>query len=172
MRQIKINSTIGNEILTGQDVKDYVRIDTAADDNIINAMISQARIWCENYISRDIVAKNRTYYLDKTNGLFDLPFGPVTSIEEITVDGTVTTNYEILGLDNETVELDGGSAERVKITFITSGLNDSLIKQAMLQLVSTYYDNRSDISSDAKQSENEIPTSTKKILNSYKAMFL
>ena len=28
MRQIKINSTIGNEILTGQSVKDFVRIDT------------------------------------------------------------------------------------------------------------------------------------------------
>ena len=67
MRQIKINSTTGNELLTGQNVKDYVRIDTSADDNIISAMITQARIWCENYISRDIVAKNRTYYLDATN---------------------------------------------------------------------------------------------------------
>ena len=172
MRQIKINSTIGNEIVTGQEVKDYVRIDTAADDNIIDAMISQARIWCENYISRDIVSKNRTYYLDTTNGLFDLPFGPVSSIEEISVNSIVTTNYEILGLDNETIELDGGSAERVKVTFVTAGLNDSLIKQAMLQLISTYYDNRSDISSETKQSETEIPTSTKNILNSYKAMFL
>lgn len=172
MRQIKINSTIGSEILTGQEVKDYVRIDTAADDNIINAMISQARIWCENYISRDIVSKNRTYYLDTTNGLFDLPFGPIASIEEISINSIVTTNYEILGLDNETIELDGGSAERVKVTFVTAGLNDSLIKQAMLQLISTYYDNRSDISSETKQSETEIPTSTKNILNSYKAMFL
>tara|TARA_R110002073_G_scaffold93778_5_gene218701 strand:- start:8887 stop:9405 length:519 start_codon:yes stop_codon:yes gene_type:complete len=172
MRQIKINSTLGNEILTAQNVKDFVRVDTSADDNIISAMITQARIWCENYISRDIVSKNRTYYLPQTNGLFDLPFGPVSSIEQITVSGTATTDFEILGLDNETIELDGGSADNVKITYITDGLNDSLIKQAMLQLISTYYDNRADFNSEGSKETSEIPTSTKTILTSYKSMFL
>lgn len=171
MRQIKINATTGNEILTAQNVKDYVRVDTSADDNLITSMITQARIWCENYISRDIVAKNRTYYLDTTNGLFDLPFGPVASISEITLNGTITTDFEILGLDNETIELDGGSAERVKITYITLGINDSLVKQAMLQLISTYYDNRADFTTE-QNDVGEIPTSTRNILNSYKVMFL
>jgi len=175
MRQIKINSTTGNELLTAQNVKDYVRIDTSADDAIISAIITQARIWCENYISRDIVAKNRTYYLDETNGLFDLPFGPVASIESITIKGTATTDYETRGLDNETIELDGGPAEQVKVTYITAGQNDSLIKQAMLQLISTYYDNRADFvegNSRGIGSSVEIPTSTKSILTSYKTMFL
>lgn len=171
MRQIKINATTGNEILTAQNVKDYVRVDTSADDNLITSMITQARIWCENYISRDIVTKNRTYYLDTTNGLFDLPFGPVASISQITLNGTITTDYEILGLDNETIELDGGSAERVKITYITLGINDSLVKQAMLQLISTYYDNRADFTTE-QNDVGEIPTSTRNILNSYKVMFL
>lgn len=169
MRQIKINSTTGSELLTTQNVKDYVRIDTTADDSIISAMITQARIWCENFISRDIVAKNRTYYLDETNGLFSLPFGPIASISSITIKGTATTDYEILGLDNETIELDGGPAQQVKVTYITTGQNDSLIKQAMLQLISTYYDNRSDFT---KGTISEIPTSTKTILLSYKSMFL
>jgi uncharacterized phiE125 gp8 family phage protein len=172
MRQIRINSTLGAEILTVQNVKDYVRIDTDFDDNIITAMISQARIWCENYISRDIVSKNRTYYLDSTNGTFDLPFGPVSSISEIQVESTVTTNYEILGLDNETIELDGGSAERVKITYITAGISDPLIKQAMLQLISTYYDNRADFNGSESKDITEIPTSAKTVLTTYKAMFL
>ena len=171
MRQIKINATTGNEILTAQNVKDYVRVDTNADDNLITSMITQARIWCENYISRVIVAKNRTYYLDTTNGLFDLPFGPVASISEITLNGTITTDYEILGLDNETIELDGGSAERVKITYITLGINDSLVKQAMLQLISTYYDNRADFITE-QDNVSEIPTSTRQILTSYKTMFI
>lgn len=172
MRQIKINSTIGNEILTAQEVKDYVRIDTEADDNLIAAMIIQARIWCENYISRDIVPKNRTYYLDNTNGIFDIPFSPITSISEISIQGTVTTDYEILGLNNETIELDQGPADRVKITYITEGINDALVKQAMLQLISTYYDNRADFDDNAKGAINEVPTSTRKILSSYKTMFI
>ena len=172
MRQIKINSTIENEIITAEDVKNYVRIDTEADNIIITAMIIQARIWCENYISRDIVSKNRTYYLDSTNGIFDLPFGPVASVSEITIDGTTTTDYEFVGLDNETIELDQGSAERVKITYITQGINDALVKQAILQLVSTYYDNRADFDSGDLKGVQTIPTSSKNILNSYKVMFL
>lgn len=170
MRQIKINSTTGSELLTTQEVKDFVRIDTTSDDTIISAMITQARIWCENYISKDIVAKNRSYYIDKTNGVFDLPFAPVASISEITIDGTATTSYEVLGLDNETIELDAGPSERVKITYVTNGINDALIKQAMLQLISTYYDNRADFKTGVTISE--IPTSTKSILSSYKTMFV
>jgi len=169
-REVKINSTTGTEILTTQEVKDYVRIDTSSDDSIILAMITQARIWCENYISKDIIAKNRTYYLSHTNGVYDLPFGPVASISEITIDGTATTDYKILGLDNETIELDSSLAENVKSTYITLGLNDSLIKQAMLQLISTYYDNRSDFKTGTIVQD--IPTSTTTILTSYKTMFI
>ncbi len=170
MRQIKINTTTGSELLTTQNVKDFVRIDTTADDTLISEMITQARIWSENYISRDIVAKNRSYYLDETNGIFELPFGPVASISQITIKGTATTDFEILGLDNETIELDQGPAERVLITYVTTGINNSLIKQAMLQLISTYYDNRADFVTGANL--NEIPTSTKKILTSFKSMFV
>jgi uncharacterized phiE125 gp8 family phage protein len=171
MRQIKINTTLGSEIITTTEVKNYVRIDTTADDALIATMITQARIWAENFISRDIVSKNRTYYIDRTDtGLFDLPFSPVASISEITINNIITTNYEILGLDNETIELDQGSADRVKITYITSGLNDSLLKQALLQLVSTYYDNRADFIES--QSVSEIPSNVKVVLSSYKTMFL
>jgi uncharacterized phiE125 gp8 family phage protein len=168
MRQIKINSVTGSEIITVQDVKDYVRIDTSADDAIIGRMIEQARVWCENYISRDIVAKSRTYYVDKTNGMFDLPFAPVASISSVTIEG-LAAEYTILGLDNETIELDGGAAENVKVTYLTEGLTDGLLKQALLQLVSTYYDNRSDF---VMGSVNEIPTNVKSILSSYKSMFV
>ena len=169
MRQIKINSEIGSELLTVQNVKDYVRIDTSADDTLIGQMIIQARIWCENYISRDIVSKNRTYYLDTTNGLFDLPFAPVSSISSLTIED-VAAGYTVLGLDNETIELDGGEAENVKVTYITSGLDNGLIKQAMLQLISTYYDNRADFKTGTIVSE--IPTNVKAILSSYKSMFV
>ena len=56
LTQIKINSTLGNELVTVQEAKDYIRVDTSADDNLISALISQARLWCENYISKDIVS--------------------------------------------------------------------------------------------------------------------
>lgn len=172
MRQIKINSTTGSELVTTSDVKSYARIDTSADDTLIGRMIVQARIWCENYISRDIVAKNRTYYLPKTSGIFDIPFAPVASISSVTIDGVATTDYTMLGLDNESIDLDG-YADKVKVTYITTGLSDDLLKQAILQLAATYYDNRSDVfEGNSKIGVVEIPTSVKNILSSYRSMYL
>ena len=169
MRQIKINSTTGSEIVSTSEFKDYARISNSADDTLIGIIIKQARIWCENYISRDIVAKNRTYYLDKTNGIFDIPFGPIASISSVTVDGTTVTDYTMEGLDNETIDLDG-PAEKVKVTYITSGLDDELLQQAVKQFAVTLYDNRHDYVEG--KSGDMVPTETKVILNSYKNMFV
>jgi len=171
MRQNKINSTEGSEIVLVATVKDYIRVSSSVDDNIITRMITQARIWCENYISRDIVSKNRTYYIPETNGLFDLPFAPVSSITSVK-SNDIAISYTVLGLDNESIELDGGSAEKIKVVYVTSGLNDELLQQAIMQLVSTYYDNRADFSSDQKSNVESIPTNVRDILNSYKAMYL
>jgi len=169
MRQIKVNSLLGNEIITLGDVKNYVRIDSDDDNAIITNMITQARIWCENYISRDIVPKNRTYYMDSTNGLFDLPFAPVATIVSVTVEGEAAT-YTEYGLDDLSIELNGGPSNNVKITYTTAGLNDGLIKQALLQMVSNYYDNRADF--EIGKAVNEIPTNVKSILSGYKSMYI
>lgn len=169
MRQIKINSTTGSEIVSTSEFKDYARISNSADDTLIGLIIKQARIWCENYISRDIVAKNRTYYLDETNGIFDIPFGPIASISSVTVDGTAVTDYAMEGLDNETIDLDG-PAEKVKVTYVTSGLDDELLQQAIKQFAVTLYDNRHDYVEG--KSGDMVPSETRVILNSYKNMFI
>jgi hypothetical protein len=169
MRQIKINSTTGSEIVSTSEFKDYARISNSADDTLIGIIIKQARIWCENYISRDIVAKNRTYYLDETNGIFDIPFGPIASISSVTVDGTAVTDYTMEGLDNETIDLDG-PAEKVKVTYVTSGLDDELLQQAIKQFAVTLYDNRHDYVEG--KSGDMVPSETRVILNSYKNMFV
>ena len=169
MRQVKINSTTGSEIVSSADLKLFAKIDTTADDAIIARQITQARIWCENYISRDIVSKNRSYYLDETNGIFDIPFGPVATISSIHADGVALTHTNI-GLDKETIELDNGYAQKVTVVYITAGLDDSLLQQAILQLATTYYENRVDWVSGTITSE--APTDVRDVLNSYKAMFL
>ena len=180
MRQIEIVSTTGSELITTSDVKDYVRIDTTADDTLIDRMIVQARIWCENYISRDIVAKARKYYLDKAEGFIQIPFAPVATITSVTVQGS-SAEYQEKGLNKEQIILTSGVnqvlsgsntsfAMEVLITYTTAVLSDDLIKQALLQMVSTYYDNRTDFIQG--KNVNEIPTNVKSILSSYKQMFV
>lgn len=167
--QIQITATTGSEIVTTSNLKDYARIDTSADDTIIGRMIAQARIVIENYITKDIVAKTRKLYLASVDDRFVLPFSPISSISSITVEGTATTAYETYGLDDTIIELNELPARDVIITYATSGLNDDLLIQAILQLATTYYDNRADF---MKGNYEEIPTSVKKILNSYKTMFI
>ncbi len=170
--QIKINATTGSEIVATSVAKDYMRVDTSADDTLIAQMVTQARIICENYISRDIVTKNRTLYLASVDERFVLPFGPVASISSITIDGTTlaASEYETHGLDDTIIELDELPAEEVKVTYVTSGLDDSFLIQAILQLVSTFYDNRADFV--VGSSVNEVPTNVKSILSSYKNVFI
>jgi len=170
LTQIKISSTIGSEVISVQDVKDFVRIDTSADDTLISRMITTAREWSENYMTRDIVSKSRIYYLPNVDNRFLLPFAPITSISQVEVDGTVTTNYQLFGLNEQVVLLNSLPSEEVKVTYVTTGLPDESIKQALLQLVASYYDNRSNFV--VGESVNEIPTSTKTILTSYKTMFI
>jgi hypothetical protein len=62
-------------------------------------------------------------------------------------------------------------AKEVLITYTTAGLSDDLIKQALLQMVSTYYDNRADFV-EGGRILSEIPTNVKSILSSYKQMFV
>ena len=181
MRQIEIVSTTGSELITTSDVKNYVRIDTTADDTLIDRMIVQARIWCENYISRDIVAKQRKYYMDKAEGFIQIPFAPVATITSVTVQGQ-TAEYQEKGLNKEQIILTSGVnqvlsgsntpfAKEVLITYTTAGLSDDLIKQALLQMVSTYYDNRADFV-EGGRILSEIPTNVKSILSSHKQMFV
>lgn len=167
MHDIKINSVTGSEIVTTQNVKDFVRIDTSADDTIIDRMITAARIWCENYIGKDIVAKNRTFYLQEVDDRFTLPFAPVASISSVTSEGTAVT-YESYGLDDTMIEIKSLPADEVKVTYVTTGVTDDIIKEAILHLVSTMYDNRADF---VEGNVNEVPNSTKNLLQSYKTMY-
>ena len=167
--QIKINSTTGSEIVTTQNAKDFIRVDSSDDDTIIGQMITEARIYIENYLTKDIVAKTRSYYLPFANERFNLPFAPIASITSVTVDGSSAT-YEVKGLDNEIIELNEFPAQEIKVNYTTSGVDDSLLKQAILRMVATFYDNRAEFVSG--QTVNEIPIGVKSILSGMKTMYI
>jgi hypothetical protein len=171
MPEIKITATTGSEIVTVSAAKDFIRIDTSDDDTLIGTMIEQARLWCENYISRDIVAKTRVYYLEEATKRFEVPFAPLASITSITAEG-VAASYDTFGVYDEVILLDSLPAKDIKVTYTTAGMDDGLLQQAILQLVSTYYDNRADFIVMQGVSFVEVPTKVTQILNSYKLMFI
>jgi len=169
MRQIKINDVIGVPIISRADAKNYIRIDTTADDTLIDMMIEAAHTAAENYMSRDIIAKERTYYLDYSDsGFIDVPFGPVASVDDVTVKGIVVS-FSVYGLGDPMVEITP-LGTNIKIDFTTEGMSDGLLKQALLMMVSTYYDNRTDFVTG--MTVNEVPSASAKLLDGIKSVFI
>jgi hypothetical protein len=169
MRQIKINDVIGTPIISRAETKNYIRVDTTADDTLIDLMIQAAHTAAENYMSRDIIAKERTYYLDDMpSGFIDVPFGPVASVDEVTAQD-IPVPFTVFGLGDPIVEIQP-LCRNIKIDFTTEGMNDGLLKQALLMMVSTYYDNRTDFITG--QTVNEVPSSSAKLLDGIKSVFI
>jgi hypothetical protein len=169
MRQIKINDVIGVPIISRTEAKNYIRIDTTADDELIDLMIEAAHTAAENYMSRDIIAKERTYYLDYSDtGFIDVPFGPVASVDAVTVKG-ISVSFSVYGLGDPMVEISPLGSD-IKIDFTTEGMSDGLLKQALLMMVSTYYDNRTDFVTG--MTVNEVPSASAKILDGIKSVFV
>ena len=102
---------------------------------------------------------------------FALPFAPISSISSITVEGS-SADYETKGLDDTIIELNQLPAKDIKVTYVTSGMDDGLLQQAILQLASTYYENRADYIVLQGVSFVEVPTDVKSILSSYKSVYI
>lgn len=175
-----INSVTGSEIVTLQQVKDYVRIETTADDVLLATIIATAHAWCENYLSRDIIAKNRTVYyrnLNHNSNYFNsaeenpirLPFAPVASIVTVTVQGSVAA-FTPKGVGNDELVLDQAPARDVKVNYITQGLTGAEIKNAIFILCSTLYDNRTDFVTGTIATT--LPINIRTILNPFKEVYI
>jgi len=144
MHQIKIDSTDGSEIVTLTEAKEYARIDTSADDDLITSMIVSARQALETYLSRDIVAKTRSYWFPSSiDGCINLPFPPIASITSV-ISNAIALPYTAYGFDDKYIQLSSYPAKNIEIVFVTSGMTNDDLKTAIKMLVSTYYDNRED----------------------------
>lgn len=170
MRQIQINEVLGSEIITVSDAKNFIRIDTSADDTLLGIMIEAAHTAAENYMSRDIIAKNRSYYLDRVpDGLIDIPWGPVDEIISVQINKIAETGYKVYGLGDKMIELEG-NARDVIVKYTTTGMSDGILKQALLMMVSTYYDNRTDYV--IGMTVNDVPSASAKLLDGLKSVFI
>jgi hypothetical protein len=144
----KIISTIGvTEPVTLLEVKNYLRITNARDDDYINSIIPNARIRAEKYLNSDIVSKQRREYFACISEAINLRYSPIASVDSVLIDGeamTVDTDYTVEGLDNPLFKLEQSSADKVTITYTTAGIDASLVKPGILALVAELYHSRTE----------------------------
>ena len=182
MADNRIVSVLGSSdtILTLDEAKLFVRVKNERDDDILESMIPQAIALAEAYLSKDILAKQREYYIPFVNKEIYLPWSPInTTIPiQVEVDGTILTldeGYSTFGYENPSIRI-GTSVygERsqasydVKITYTTKGYGAEL-KQGVLAAVAYLY--KASGRADLMQMSN-VMTDYKTILAPYRLLYI
>lgn len=145
---MQIKKTItGNEPITSAEVKTYCKIDYSDEDSLITALISGVREQVELFTGLSLIATTFEYFDEEIAEEITLPFPEHASIEEVKIDGIVSTAYTKTGLSqyiitpNTTIS-SGGTDKGIYINYKTTGTCPSGIKLEMLKIIDEKYRNR------------------------------
>lgn len=129
----------GSEAVTLQEIKDWGKIDQSAENSLITALITTARIMCEQYTNTSIITRTVVADINNVNGGFILPYGPVTNTPTaVNWEGTALT----LVYNFSQIQTPYG---RMAVTY-TAGFTTvpEVYKTAIMQQVLYLYENRGD----------------------------
>lgn len=168
----QVVSVTGTEPVTVADAKEWGLIDTSADDTVIGYMIKSVREALENYISRDIIAKERKYYIEQAVQPIALPFSPIALISSVTYTRDATalvlnTDYYVDGLQNKVIDFSSYPKNYVTITYTTSGITDQSVKDSVKACFEYLYNSRGLVMMDNFKGF-EIPQTSKYLINNWK----
>lgn len=137
----------GTEPITSAEVKTYCKIDYTDEDTLITALISGVREHVELFTGLSLIATTIEYFDEEIDEEITLPFPEHLSVDEVKIDGVVSTAYTKTGLSqyiitpNTTVS-SGGTDKGIYIKYKTSGVCPSGIKNEMLKIIDEKYRNR------------------------------
>jgi len=143
--QIDVVTDLSVEPVTLQEAKDYMRISSNAEDDLIEELITSARERIEKFTGLSLGEKTLKAYWFYYHIPSEIPYGPVTLINSVVDDNDVDVEYTARGLQYKvleaystvglTIEYEAGFAVAPK------GLKLAILKQ-----VSTDYENRENYS--------------------------
>jgi len=186
-RSLKENTLATNPLFTTAEAKDFLKVDTTADDTLIDNLIKAATQSCEVYTNRYFLDTVVTQYADKWSDINTLYKSPVSSITHIkyydsndslqTLDGSVYLVDEVsqparIGLKpNQSFPnlADRINAIEVKYTVgygETSSDVPEGIRQAVLITIGNWYENRQSVVTGTIATQ--LPLSSQYLLNQYK----
>lgn len=188
----KIIEDVETEPVTLEEARTHLRIEpfgTPAvhpDDDYIEMLITSARQWCEEYTGKILATKTvEIAYDDFPENAIELPPSPVSSIVSVkyvdtsgaeqtvssslyAVDSYQLPNFLLLTYGNEWPET-LGTPNNVKIRMVVGSTINMPIKSAILLLVGSLYENRSeDQMSATKFTFNSLPLGVYNLLQPYR----
>lgn len=126
------------EPVTLNDIKEWGKIDQAAENSLITALITTARIMCERYTNTSIITRTIVADINNANGGFILPYGPVTNTPTaVDWQGTALT----LVWNFSQIHQPYG---RMTVTYTAGVDNQSVYKTAIMQQTLYLFENRGD----------------------------
>lgn len=157
--QVEVIDDLVSEPVTLQEAKDYMRISSDAEDDLIEELITSARERMEKYTGLSLGEKTLRTYWFYFHVPTEIPYGPVTDIISVVDDNDVELEYTARGLQYKVLE--AYSTQGVLIEYQAGfAVVPKGLKLAILKQVSTDYENREnyvvgemayELSSDAKR---------------------
>jgi hypothetical protein len=123
---------LGQEPVSLAEAKEYLRAYHTGDDTYIGSLIGMVRSHCERWMGVSLMEKKIHTRVINANKNFELTYWPVDEILEATPEGITHTD----GV------LNNATGENIDITYTTGVEFLPEIKQAILNLISHWYNNR------------------------------
>lgn len=156
------------------NVKNWLKVSTSDDDEVIQLLIDAAIDWAQNYTGRTLRTTTYTYEWAKGAYHIDLPYPPIQSVDAVRtkiqgVETTLTTDeYYTTGQDDLTLHLANLPTGAIEAD-VTAGYGASNVpaefKLAIRKFIITNYDIREDIIDGGGLIE--APNSAKQLLKPY-----
>ena len=186
MRSYEVTTVSTINILTTAEIKSHLKVDTTADDTLIDNLRDAATNSAQEYTNRFFTTTTLTQYADKWSEISELYKSPLQSISHIkyydtnNVLQTLAASVYIsdssamppriaLAPDQTYPDLaDRIAAIRVEyiVGVTTADLVDKAIKQAVLLTIGHWYQNREAVV--VGRIATELPMSAKYLLDQYK----
>lgn len=183
MYSVKVKTAVATELVTVDDLKDYLRIDSSDEDALLTALAKQCIRRIEAYCGVSIGTQTRVWTWDTDGEEEEIPYGPVQSITTakylsdtstvpVTYDAaTEGEQYVIDGEDFKTIEPLYGTRWKLEYNAGYTTLPDDL-KLAILSEAAYRYENRGDGTQKFASENPGLSESAKILANPYRRVLL
>lgn len=186
-RSLKVDTAATTPIFTTAEAKDFLKVDTTADDTIIDNLVAAATESCQIYTNQYFINTVVTQYSDNWKEFYSLYKSPVSSITHVkyydkddSLQTLASSNYILddtykparigIAVDGELPNVaDRINAVQVKYTVGYGTASTDVpegIRTAIILTVGNWYENRQSVITG--RTATELPLSSQYLLDQYK----
>ena len=186
-RSLKVDTAATTPIFTTAEAKDFLKVDTTADDTIIDNLVAAATESCQIYTNQYFINTVVTQYSDNWKEFYSLYKSPVSSITHIkyydkddSLQTLAASNYILddtykparigIAVDGELPNVaDRINAVQVKYTVGYGTASTDVpegIRTAIILTVGNWYENRQSVITG--RTATELPLSSQYLLDQFK----